>query len=223
MLPAIPSNLTDNVEIVTWLFEQSIPWIELDLDIDQPTWLKEGLDAIPYLVEHREGEGHAGWESCCVHGLSVTKTGTDMSAPIEDYHWTELSNLTPNIKKFWESFPFEHLLRVRFMSLAPGGRISPHNDDPGGDGSLLDKILPINIAITHPADCHMTLTGFGNVPFKPGKIFLVNITNEHSVVNNSNTRRLHMIGHGLVGNRKKDFCDMIVRCYNKQYEISRKL
>lgn len=216
MLPAIPNNLTNNVDIVMWLFEQSIPWIELDLDIDQPTWLKEGLDCIPYLVEHREGEGHAGWESCCVHGLGVTNTGTDMSAPIEDYHWTELSNLTPNIKKFWEAFPFEHLLRVRFMSLAPGGCISPHNDDPGGDGSLLDKILPINIAITHPDDCHMTLTGFGNVPFKPGKLFLVNITNEHNVVNNSNTRRLHMIGHGYVGNRKKEFCDMVVRCYNKQ-------
>ena len=216
MFPAIPSHLTDNIEIVTWLFKQNVPWIELDSKINRPTWLKEGLDAIPYLVEHREGEGHNGWESCCIHGLGITKTGTDMSAPLGDYHWTKLSELTPTIKQFWESFPFENLLRVRFMSLAPGGNVALHNDNPGEVENLLDEIIPINIAITHPEGCIMTLPDFGNVPFAPGKVFLVNITNDHMVVNNSNIRRLHMIGHGYVGNRKREFCDMIVRSYQKQ-------
>jgi hypothetical protein len=127
MFPAIPSHLTNNIDIVTWLFKQPIPWIELDYKIETHTWLKEGLDTIPYLVEHREGEGHAGWESCCIHGLGITKTGTDMTAPLDAYHWTELSKLTPTIKKFWESFPFEHLLRVRFMSLAAGGKLIRRN------------------------------------------------------------------------------------------------
>ena len=219
--PTIPEHLIDSIEIVSWLFKQPVPWIELDLEIDHQTWIDEGNIALPYLVEHREGEGHNGWESCCVHGLSTTKTGTDMTAPIDDYHWTELSDKTPIIKKFWQEFPFEHLLRVRFMSLAPKGNVALHNDNPGEVENLLDEIIPINIAITHPDDCYMNLPKFGNVPFAPGKIFLVNITNDHMVINNSNERRLHMIGHGYVGNRKKEFCDMITRCYRKQYELYR--
>ena len=203
----------DNIEYVTNLFKKNIPWIELDLQIDQPKWLEEGLRADSYLVEHREGGGHKGWRSCCIHGLGITKTGTDMTAPIDDYHWTELANLTPTIKQFWMDFPFEHLLRVRFMSLDAGGHVALHNDDPGPVDNLLDEILPINIAITHPEGCYMELPKFGRVPFAPGKLFLVNITNDHMVVNSSNERRLHMIGHGYVGNRKREFCDLIARSY----------
>ena len=223
MLHAIPDNLIDSVEIVTWLFKQPVPWIELDLTFNQPVWLEEGLKAAPYFVEHREGGGHSGWTSCCIHGLAIDKTGTDFTAPLDAYHWTKLSELTPTIKTFWEQFPFEHLLRIRFMSLEPGGHIALHNDNPGEVESLLDEIIPINIAITHPDDCYMNLPKFGNVPFSTGKMFLVNITNDHMVVNKSNQRRLHIIGHGYVGKRKKEFCDMLVRCYNKQYEIYRKL
>lgn len=209
-----------NIELAKWIFTQPIGWIELDIEIDLDSWISEATESIPYLVEHREGDGHAGWTSCCVHGLAVDKTGTDMTAPIEDYHWTELSKQTPVIKKFWQAFPFEHLLRVRFMSLGAGGHIAPHSDSPGQIDNLINHIVPVNIAIIHPDDCTMTVKGHGDVPFKPGRAFLVNITNEHSVVNNSNSQRIHMIGHGLVGNRIEEFSELIVRSYRKQYEHS---
>jgi hypothetical protein len=76
-------------------------------------------------------------------------------------------------------------------------------------------MIPINIAIIHPDNCYMTLTDIGIVPFKPGKIILVNIRNEHSVINNSDIRRIHLIGYGRPGNRIEKFCDLILRSYDK--------
>jgi hypothetical protein len=108
------------------------------------------------------------------------------------------------------------------MELSAGGHIAPHNDSPNGvsnvDFDMMDHMIPINVAIVHPNDCHMTLEGHGNVPFAEGKAFIVNITNTHSVVNNSPNRRMHMIAHCVIGNKKKEFAELIVRSYNKQYE-----
>ena len=43
----------------------------------------------------------------------------------------------------------------------------------------------------------------------------INVTNEHSVTNNSDTRRIHLIGYGRPGNRIEEFCDLIIRSYDK--------
>ena len=177
------------------------------------------------MVPHRAGGGHIGWRSCCIHGISVEHTGTDLDAPLESYHWTELSMLTPTITNFWKSIPAERFARLRFMELAPGGHIAPHNDSPNGvsntDFDMMDHIIPINVAIIHPDDCYMTLNGHGTVPFSEGKAIIVNITNTHSVVNNSAGPRMHMIAHCVIGNKKKEFAELVVRSYNKQYECGK--
>jgi hypothetical protein len=225
-LPEIPSILKTDEEITRWLFKQNIPYIELDLEFDVEQWLAESKIAEPFLVNHRESQPHLGWRSCCIHGIDVDKTGiwscyTD-SEP--EYHWTGLSEKTPVITKFWQDFPFEKLSRVRFMELSSGGFIAPHNDSPEGYGKDFDSLthlIPINIAITHPDDCWMTLKDHGIVPWKAGNIKLVNITNDHSVINFSNRPRMHLIGHGIPGNRRDQFCELIVRSYRKQYERNR--
>jgi len=222
--PQIPDTLETDEEITNWIFSQNIPYIEIDLDFDIETWHAESKLAKRSLVVHRESQPHSGWKSCCIHGLGVEKTGTDMSAPLDAYHWTELSELTPTIKSFWEQFPFEHLARVRFMQLEAGGYIMPHNDTPPGHENGFDfskHLVPINIAIDHPSDCFMTLKDQGIVPWATGKIILVNITNDHSVVNFNSESRMHLIAHGLVGNRFKQFCELLVRSYKKQYGRSR--
>ena len=109
------------------------------------------------------------------------------------------------------------------MELEPGGWISPHSDAPGklpGEDSIdiLEFGVPINLAIVHPADCHMTLDGYGCIPWEEGKAFMINIRNYHSVINFSMVSRIHLIAHGMPGNRKKDFVELIVRSYRKQYE-----
>jgi hypothetical protein len=224
-LPALPENVSTDWEIADWLLNKSnIAWLELDIEFDLNAWKAE--TAAAQFVDHR-GEDHPGWNSCCIHGIDVDKTGawTNYGYTKEEdvpYKWTELSLKTPNIKKFWSEFPYEKYRRIRFMELEPGGAISPHSDAPGKlPGELgidmLDFGVPINIAITHPKDCHMTLEGYGKVPFVEGKAFIINIRNYHSVVNFSDTSRIHLIAHGIPGNRKKDFIELIARSYRKQY------
>jgi hypothetical protein len=215
----------DIIAQATEILRKPIGWIELDLTFDLSKWKEEAKLAASFLVPHREGGGHNGWRSCCIHGQSVEHTGTDLNAPLESYHWTELSMLTPTITNFWKSIPTERFARLRFMELASGGHIAPHNDSPNGvsntDFDMMDHMIPINVAIVHPDDCYMTLDGHGTVPFSEGKAIIVNITNTHSVVNNSPTPRMHMIAHCVIGNKKKEFAELVVRSYNKQYECGK--
>ena len=108
------------------------------------------------------------------------------------------------------------------MELAAGGHIAAHNASPNGikntDFNMMDHMIPINVAITHPENCQMHLQGHGTVPFTPGKAFIVNITNTHSVVNHSEQPRMHMIAHCIIGDKKKEFAELVVRSYNKQNE-----
>jgi hypothetical protein len=64
----------------------------------------------------------------------------------------------------------------------------------------------------------MQLEGYGTVPFSKGKAFIVNITNTHSVINHSDQPRMHMIAHCVIGDKKKEFAELVVRSYNKQNE-----
>jgi hypothetical protein len=216
----------DIIAQATEILRKPIGWIALDFEFDLAKWKEEAELAKQYLVPHREGDGHDGWRSCCIHGIEIDKTGHwhCYSENEEDivYKWTDLSNLTPTITKFWKDFPTECFARLRFMELAPGGHIAPHNDSPNGVSNInfdmMDHMIPINIAINHPDDCYMTIEGHGHVPFADGRAFIVNITNTHAVVNNSPSPRMHLIAHCIIGNKKKEFAELVVRSYNKQYE-----
>lgn len=200
-------------------------WVELDFVL--PNWKTEIEKANHFYVNHRDalsGEGtHNGWSSCTLHGIATDKTNVwqTYGYNIEPkYNWTELGNKTKKIKSFFSySFPAENYARIRFMKLAAGGWISPHNDYSSiiNLDNLFEYPLPINIAIDHPDDCHMTLKDNGCVPFKSSSAFMINIFNDHSVVNNSNKDRVHLIAHCYIGNKKQEFCKLIVSSYEKQH------
>jgi hypothetical protein len=216
----IPNNLSPE-EIVNWIFRSGFGWIELDVNFDLSTWKTESQQCLDHLVVHREGDNHNGWRSCCIHGIDIDKTGiwSKYASAEPEYQWTELSTRTPAIKKFWQSLPFEKYARVRFMEVRARGFVAPHSDfTVTEDMDVFNNIVPINIAITHPEKCNMILEGVGTVPWQEGKVFLVNISHVHSVVNNSDQPRLHMIGHGIPGNKKEQFIELIIRSYQKQYE-----
>lgn len=216
----------ENYKIADWLLNHSdFGWLELDIEFDLNAWKRE--TAAAQFVNHR-GDEHPGWNSSCIHGIDVDKTGAwtnygDWRNESEvPYKWTSISKYTPNIKSFWEKFPYESYRRIRFMQLEPGGKINPHSDAPGrlpGEDNLdmLEFGVPINVAIIHPDDCHMTLEGHGTVPFEGGKAFIINIRNVHSFINNSNIPRIHLIAHGIPGKRKDEFVELIARSYRKQY------
>jgi len=216
----------ENYKLADWLLNHSnFGWLELDIKFDVEAWKNETTAA--KFVDHR-GLDHPGWNSSCIHGIDVDKTGAwtnygDWKDESEvPYKWTSISKHTPNIKSFWEKFPYESYRRIRFMQLEPGGKINPHSDAPGrlpGEDNLdmLEFGVPINVAIIHPDDCHMTLEGHGTVPFEEGRAFIINIRNVHSFVNNSNIPRIHLIAHGIPGRRKDEFVELIARSYRKQY------
>jgi hypothetical protein len=101
--------------------------------------------------------------------------------------------------------------------VGPRGYVYPHNDTPPGVDlssiDLLNHIVPINIAIIHPDYCLMALKDYGIVPWSRGDVKLINITNDHCVVNNSMYNRIHMIGHGIIGNKLDEFSELLVNSY----------
>jgi hypothetical protein len=231
-LPKLPENIVSDFEIADWLLNKSnFSWLELDIEIDIDSWKYEAAYAHKYLVPHRE-ENNDGWNSCCIHGIDVDKTGAwtkygfnnEIDVP---YRWTEISQFTPMIKSFWENFPYESYRRIRFMELESNSAIVPHSDMPGklpGEENFdaLEFGVPINVAISHPPDCYMTLQGLGCVPWKEGKFFIVNIRNYHSVINFNNDSRIHLIAHGIPGQRLNDFVKLIAKSYKKSYETQYK-
>ena len=225
IVPQFPGDINNDEAVTNWVINQSgMGWLELDVEFDLELWKQESDHA--RFVNHR-GDIHPGWNSCCIHGIEVDKTtnwdqyGYANEDEVE-YKWTELSELTPSIKKFWEQFPYETYKRIRFMELEPGGVISPHNDlPPNSTVDLTHYGVPINVAIIHPEDCHMTLEGQGVVPWQEGKMFMINIRNTHSVINNSNQSRIHLIAHGSPGNRKQEFLKLVADSYRKAYEHSK--
>ena len=211
----------DVIEQARKILRSGIPWLELDLTFPVDTWKQQMLEARPYYQEYRDGDSE-GWSSCCLHGLGVDKTYTadnygydEYTAP---YQYTELADQVPLIADFWRNhFPAERYTRIRFMRLSPGGHIGWHNDGniPEDIDPLL-SILPINVAIKHPFNCTMQLED-KVVPWEDGKVIMLNISKDHAVSNHSSKDRIHMIANVILGNRTKEFCDMLVRCYNKQY------
>jgi hypothetical protein len=212
----------DNIEQARKILRSGIPWLELDIPFNVDVWKQQALEAEPYYQEYRDSESDK-WSSCCLHGLGIDKTRTADNYGHDEYHapyaYTDLAYKTPIITDFWKNqFPAERYTRIRFMKVDAGGYINWHNDGtiPEGIDPLL-SILPINLAIAHPNNCEMEIESHGVVPWKEGKIIMINISKNHAVFNRSSKPRIHMIANVILGNRTKEFCDMLVRCYNKQY------
>lgn len=187
-----PGQYPTNIWASNW------PWAPVFKDINS-TIVQSELDKLKYFfVPHRDKDkvnsyGHEGWDALTLHGLDYDKTEnydqyghTNESA----YRWTEVCEYCPYIVNLIKSFPYSSYSRVRIMRLAPGGYIMPHVDGPG-------RIFgPLNFALTNPQGCRFIFKDYGVVPFKTGRGFLLDIGNEHIVVNQSQEYRYHIIIHG---------------------------
>ena len=201
----------------------TLPWLELDIDFKKFISTEELNSVDPYYVPHRSDEyGNKGWSSCCLHGLGMDLTEVagqygyvdELNAP---YDWTALTKNAPLATKFWKQFPAERYSRIRFMKLEAHGKIEWHDDHPGHElpNDLCDYLIPINVAITNPALCYMELKDHGLVPWRNGKVYLINILKQHRVENNSNVDRIHMIAQAHIGNKRKEFNELLDRSLKK--------
>lgn len=178
-----------------WIYRESeLPWLKLPLDVPAAEILAESRSVWNRFVSHRSRDSR-GWKSLCVRGLSPEQTlgpkpygfANEREVP---YRWTEIADLCPTTREFFQrSFPCRTFYRIRFMLLEPGGYIKPHRDR--GEHFLTG----LNIALNNPSGCVFKMRRAGLIPISDGDALLLDIANEHCVVNLSDEPRFHVIAH----------------------------
>ena len=198
------------IEYSDWIFEHSnCPSLKLDISVPVNDIWKEASANFKHFVKHRDFEGNIGWKSATIHGIDVQYTNSwsyygFATEPL--YNWTSMADLCPKTKAWLSNFPCTEFQRIRFMLLEPGGVIAEHKDN---NHRALDAI---NIAITNPVGCDFKIEDANVIPWKPGDVRLIDIGRTHSVVNDSDYPRLHIIIHGWWG---KDLKIKACEAYDK--------
>lgn len=179
-------------------FISDAKFVELNIPIDYKGILDEAKSLKEYFIVHRKGSyDHKGWKSLVLHGWNENQSGhwkdygyNNIEEVIQNMHWTELSNRCPKTIDFIKNtFPSQKLGRIRFMLLEAGGYIGKHSDS---SIPLLDNT---NISLSNPEEC-IWHWGDGETLFMtPGKTYVMNIHYPHSIYNNSNEDRYHLIIH----------------------------
>ena len=184
-----------------------LPWLPLRLPFPMPfeAMLAEAKNLRECFVPHRQKEANCGWYSLCLHGLSSVHIGphdrygfVDATAP---YGWTDICKFCPVTQNFLQSFGYRWYHRVRFMLLTPGGYIAPHAD------SSVDRLEAVNIALNNPVGCEFVMADAGIVPLTAGVAMMLSLSRQHSVWNQSDEDRYHVIVHG---SREPAIWDQIV-------------
>jgi hypothetical protein len=207
-----PMDLTADVDY-EWIAKSSqLPWLELDIEIPIDKILREIQNIKHLCVPHRDDYAeNAGWNSFCIHGQSYNATREDIYYDhSQPYQYTkEAIDLMPyTVQYFKDVWPHLSYQRLRVMQLKPNGYISLHKDND------ISTLSPINIAITHPLDCGFVMAKYGTVPFEPGRAFVLDVSNHHTIFNNSQQDRWHIIVHQ---NSDDKFKDLVVKSYKKLY------
>ena len=188
--------------------DMKLPWLELDIKVPTQEILNEFQQVKDQIVKHRSKDSllnqtHKGWNSLTIHGISPSITTEQ-----EGHHaWTSVADQCPNTKQWIEQnfIINQHTRRIRFMLLEPGGYIMPHKDRD------IHKLKEINVAITNPKGCVFRMLERGDIPFEPGKAFILDIANRHMIHNDSDQPRLHIILHTDISD------ELIERSYENCY------
>jgi|TARA_R110002051_G_scaffold264863_1_gene324784 hypothetical protein len=209
---SLPSGLKKGNEVRLY---KGIPFLPIDIKADNVNWdelVDEAKQFDKHYIPHRHHEKHKDWASVVLHGISSIHTEapevygyTNDTAP---WRWTDISDFCPNtIRMLKNCFSYKKYFRIRIMRISPGGHIWPHID--GG----FDHLGPINVALNNPEGCAFYMGGVGILPFKQGTAISLNIGSKmHSVVNNSNENRYHLIIHGIMDD---EMYDIYLRSYQK--------
>ena len=96
----------------------------------------------------------------------------------------------PKTIAWLKSLGYKEFHRVRVMCLLPKGFINLHKDQNHSE------LGAVNVAINNPSKCKFYLQNHGVLDFKPGDAYKLDLVNYHTVVNNSNIPRYHIIIHG---------------------------
>jgi len=197
-----------------WIQKHSgLPWLPLSSSVPYDAILAEIKNVKSLMSVHREEYNeHQGWKSFCIHGKAYDATKEDgYYKDDRPYIWTpEAESLMPDTVDYFKTqWPGSDYRRIRIMLLEPGGYITIHRD------GNIPGLTAINIALTQPVGCDFVMEKKGTVPFQPGLALWLDISNNHTVFNNSNQERWHIIVHQSMDNQK--FQNEVVNSYKKLY------
>ena len=210
----LKKNLNIDSDIKSML--HAIQCLRLNIEVPYQT-IEEEINSIPptLFVEHRSQEYDAnyGWKSFTLHGIGYNATREEEFYNCDTVmEWTEEAKkyCSKTIEYFQNFWPCNEFGRIRIMLLEPNSIINVHKDV-----SEINSTCAVNIAITQPKDCNFYLDNYGVIPFEPGSAFLINLSNLHTVINDSNQKRYHIIVHHKKLTEKFDF--FVRNSYNKVY------
>jgi hypothetical protein len=186
--------MTDNTK--KYYFFSDAKYLTLDIPVPYEQMHQEAKNLKNRFTPHRGGENiHSGWKSISLYGLSEDKHDTwkdyGYSSSVDaekDFHWTTAAHECPSIVNWIKnSFPSKRLGRVRLMLLEAGGKIDYHSDTK-------HRILEnINIPLNNPRECLWYWKDDKPLYMEPGKVYAMNISYEHAVINHSSEDRYHLI------------------------------
>ena len=200
------------------------PWLKLLMDAPFKEMYAEAKAIKEHFVNHMEtlsrgapwyedGQ-HQGWFSICLHNMTDSKihnTKEKVNEKVWKYvherAWTKASKRCPVTTNYFKNvFPMKTYYRLRFMLLKPGGYVEPHSDSLTTNPSW-----QYNISLNNPNECFL-VTEKGTVPFDDkGSVFLFNNYYKHSVINESEEDRYHIILHGRWDDTNEDIQKTIMQ------------
>ena len=192
-----PSNAYDLISPGTKAFVQKCTkqtnsaCEKVELNVPVTTIYNEIQNIKKLLNLHRSDSG-LGWKAFCIHGQSASRTKEESYySNFLGYRWTdEAIQHMPKTIQWLKTLGYKKFQRVRVMCLEPKGFINLHKDqNHSGLGA-------VNVAINNPKECKFYLQNHGILDFSPGTAYSLDLSNFHTVINNSDVPRYHIIIHG---------------------------
>tara|TARA_B100002019_G_C21266311_1_gene599653 strand:+ start:309 stop:965 length:657 start_codon:yes stop_codon:yes gene_type:complete len=215
---------SEEIQKADWVVNHSnLPFILLNKKFP----FEEILEEVKNLNFYPYNEGHSkGWSCVALYGYSDSKTSIyhhskyNLKNPKTDF--TEIAAHCPiTTKYFLNSKCFKKYNRIRFMKIGPKGYIKKHNDFPTWKDSKNriseSSLTSYHFVLTNPEKCKFIVEDYGNIPLKPGDVFLFCNAFDHHLRNDSNEDRIHILIHGEID--MKYWCNYINHYYwnSKKY------
>jgi quercetin dioxygenase-like cupin family protein len=132
------------------------------------------------------------WRSISLRSASGESNDIYAHPSNAGYKDTPVLKLMPYVKEILDSWECEKE-SVRLLSLAPGSLIKPHKDPGCG---YADGIFRIHIPIVTNPFVYFTINGM-QLHLKAGECWYMDFSTTHSIVNNGDTARVHIIIDGI--------------------------
>jgi len=220
-LPKFPDGMdeTNGDEVTNWILEEmkagNIGWIELNL------MNVKGGDFIPIAWHHM---GQIETQSLTLKNFYTKDPENNERCLLHNENdWIKENNLNEeigNIHAYWQNdFCGSNFKNIEFIKIPSRGSMGIHCDNINDDKDKIllpvKDIFPLTTSMKEPSkNCHIIVEGFGRVPIKEGRTYLINPYRKKVVVNTSDTEEaIHTQVQVIPGTKFGEFVNCLTRSY----------